>query len=180
MGFHLRGRDNAAADSAHCTDWMKGRGLEVTVVHTTREGTLAALRSAGNLAKDLGARLALVAPLAVPFRLPLDRPTISTEFIQARHEALIAEADLGGENVDIQIWICRDPKEALGQILAPGSLVVVGGKRRWYVSQEQRLGKFLGRLGHHVLFVDTARISVEPNFRELAARTAPPYLRESS
>ena len=179
MRFHSNGRDNAGTQPAARTDWMNGRGLEVAVVHTTREGTLAALRSAGNLAKDLGARIALVAPLAVPFRLPLDRPTISTEFVQARHKALIAEADLGGEDVDIQIWICRNPREALAQILAPGSLVVLGGKGRWYLSQEQRLGRFLARLGHHVIFVDAAKISVEPNLRDLAARSTQQYFRES-
>ena len=59
-----------------------GPRLRVTVVFTTAEGTIAALRTAAGLAKNLGARMALVVTEVVPFHFPLDHPPVSIEFLE--------------------------------------------------------------------------------------------------
>ena len=130
-------------------------GLQVTVVYTTPEGTLDALKAAGTLAKDLGARVGLVVTEVVPFRLPLDQPRVSVEFLKQRQDALVSEAHIEGEEVRVQICLCRDRKQTLRQVLPPRSLVVIGGRRNWWARRDLRLETFLSRLGHHVIFVET-------------------------
>ncbi len=131
-------------------------GLAITVVYTSHEGTLAALRAAGALAKDLDARLDLIVPEVVPFRLPLDQPRVSPEFLEQRQAFLIAESGLESERIRVQICVCRDTKETLGRLLSTESLVLIGGRKGWWPTRERRLETFLSRLGHQVVFIDFA------------------------
>jgi hypothetical protein len=147
-------------------------GLQVTVIYTTPEGTLAALKAAGALANDLNARVGLIVTEVVPFRLPLDQPRVSVEFLKERQDSLVSEAGIEGEEVRVQICLCRDRKHTLRQVLAPRSLVVIGGRRKWWSSREQQLEKCLSRLGHHVIFVH-AKINHSPDtFAEQQNRPA--------
>lgn len=127
--------------------------LKLTVIYTTTEGTLCALKLANQLVKDLRARIRLVAAEVVPFRLPLEYPMISTKFLRQRQTRLVEESGLETDAVSIEICLCREPKKALKEYLSPGSLVVLGGKKRWWRA-EQRLAKWLGRADHQVLFAD--------------------------
>jgi hypothetical protein len=146
----------------HQADWKAfteegdGSGLPITVVYTTQEGTLAALKTAAALARDLNARLGLIVTEVVPFRLPIDRPRVSVDFLKGRQDALVSKAGLAREEIRVQICVCRDTKETLGRLLPTPSLVVLGGRRGPWPSREQRLQTFLSRLGHHVIFVDAA------------------------
>src|SRR5579859_5329448 len=54
--------------------------LNIAVVFTSVESTLAALKEAGNLANSLSARINLVVPQVVPFPLPLETPPVLVEF----------------------------------------------------------------------------------------------------
>jgi hypothetical protein len=128
--------------------------LQLTIIHTIPEGTLCALRLAIGFAKDLSAKIRLVATEVVPFRLPLEYPMISTQFLRQRQALLVAEAGIDEEAVTIEICLCRDPKTALREFLAPRSLIMLGGKRRWW-APEHRLSKWLARLGHQVIFADS-------------------------
>jgi hypothetical protein len=130
--------------------------LSVTVVHTTPAGTVAALRAAALLAKNLDVRLGLIMTEVVPFRLPIDQPRRSVEFLKQLQENLVAEAGLESEEILVQICVCRDTRETLGRLLPTPSLIVLGGRRGWWPSREQRIETFLSRLGHHVVFVDLA------------------------
>src|ERR1700683_326901 len=129
--------------------------LPITVLSTTQEGTLAALKASAVLARDLEATLGFIITEVVPFRLPLDQPRVSVGFLKRRQEALVAEAGLQGAEIRVQICICRDRKETLGRLLAAPSLIVLGGRRRWWPTCEQRLETFLARLGHQVVFIDS-------------------------
>jgi hypothetical protein len=129
--------------------------LPIAVTYTTPEGTLAALKAAAVLARNLDARLEFIIPEVVPFRLPLDQPRVSVEFLKQRQEALVREAGLQDLEISVQICICRDRKETLGRLLTAPSLVVLGGRRGWWPTREQRLETFLARLGHHVVFIDS-------------------------
>jgi hypothetical protein len=129
--------------------------LPITVVYTTLEATLAALKASAVLARDLEVTLGLIVTEVVPFRLPLDQPRGSVEFLKRRQEALVAQAGLEGGEISVQICICRDRKEALGRLLPEPSLIILGGRRRWWPTREQRLETFLARLGHQVVFIDS-------------------------
>jgi hypothetical protein len=130
--------------------------LHVTVVHTTPAGTVAALRAAADLAKQLEARISLLAPEIIPFLLPLDEPQVAVEFLKKRYCDLVASAGLVDQDVAIRILLCRDREAALQQSLAPHSLIVIGGSTRWWRRTERALAQRLGRLGHRVVFVDIA------------------------
>jgi hypothetical protein len=129
-------------------------GLQIMVVYTTPEGTLGALKAADALAKDLNARVGLIVTEVVPFRLPLDQPRVSVEFLKERQDVLVSNAGIESQEIRVQICLCRDRKHTLHRLLPPRSLVVIGGRRNWWSSREQRLETFLARLGHHVVFVD--------------------------
>src|SRR5579872_1024245 len=81
--------------------------LNLTIIHTTPEGTLAALKAASVLARGLHARIRLVMAHVVPFRLPLEMPMISTEFLKAREARLVAQSGLDESSVSIEICLCR-------------------------------------------------------------------------
>jgi hypothetical protein len=163
------GHDSGANDSYEPNSDAR---LSLTVVHTSYQGTLAALKAAATLATNLDVRLGLIMTEIVPHRLPLDRPRRSVEFLKRIQEDLVAEAGLGSEEILIQICVCRDTRETLGRLLPTPSLIVLGGRRAWWPTREQRLETFLSRLGHQVVFVDSgadkpsaeARSSAEDRF----------------
>jgi hypothetical protein len=126
----------------------------MTVVFTSEKGTLAALRAAAGLAGNLSARITLLVTEVVPFSLPLDKPPVSIEFLERRPLALVSESRIHPDEISIKVCLCRDRKRCLRQILTPNSLVVIGGRRRWWLSPERALGEWLRRRGHRVIYVD--------------------------
>ena len=136
--------------------------LKVTVIHTIPEGTLSALRFARDLAKNLGVRIDLVAIQLVPFRLAIDEPMVSTNFLHQRQSLLVAKAGIDEDRVSIHVCLSRDQKNALAQFLPARSLIVIGGSRRWW-RPERRLENWLVRMHHEVLFAE-------------AGKQRPPYL----
>ncbi len=130
------------------------RQLRVTVMVTTEQGTLAALKTAGDLARDLGLQLVLVSITVVPFHFSEDAPPVSISFLEQRARTLVAASGVEAEQTSLQIYLCRDRKQCLQKVLARNSLVVIGGKKRWLASQEQKLEKYLCSLGHRTIFVD--------------------------
>ncbi len=126
--------------------------LAVDVIYTSDAGTQGALGKAWSLAQDLGAHVRLVFIYTVPYTLPLSAPAVSLPFLQNKLAKLAG--GFSGE-ASVHIFLCRNASQALGDVLAPASLVVVGGRRRWWQSKEQRLGKRLKKLGHQVVFTES-------------------------
>ncbi len=126
--------------------------LEVAVVFTSVSATLAALNRAAVLAQSLSARIALLVPQVVPYPLPLESPPVLLDFSQRRFQVIAAEVPV---QTGVRIYLCRDRLEALKTALAPRSLVVLGGSRRWWLGAEQRLARQLRRAGHEVVFTET-------------------------
>jgi hypothetical protein len=58
------------------------QALNVAVVVTSVHGAHTALREAGSLASQLGARITLIVPEIVPYVLPLESPAVPVEFIE--------------------------------------------------------------------------------------------------
>ncbi|HTC94219.1 MAG TPA: hypothetical protein VK699_12335 [Terriglobales bacterium] len=129
--------------------------LRVTVIFTTPEGTLAALRTARDLARNLGFRISLVIAEVVPFHFPLDRPPVSIDFLKQRSLALVSKSDVEAEQVNIELYFCRDRKQCLQRILVPNSVVVIGGRKQWLIRRERKLEAFIRSHGHRVISVDT-------------------------
>jgi hypothetical protein len=126
--------------------------LDVAVVFTSADATITALRKAGALASQLTARVILVVPQVVPYPLPLDSPPVLIDFNERRFRAIASESPI--ETV-VRVYLCRDRMETLATVLKPQSLVVLGGRKRWWPTNEERLARKLRRAGHEVIFTET-------------------------
>ena len=136
------------------SEYGSGDGLQVTVISTTREGTKAALELANTFARNLALRIRLLAVHAVPFQLPLERPPVSLDFLERNRMDLLAETQIHVEEVSIEIFLCRNQKQCLRQVLTQGSLVVVGGRKRPWRNDARKLERWLAGEGHHVVFAE--------------------------
>jgi hypothetical protein len=125
--------------------------LQVNVLFTTPEATRTALDKAAKLAGDLDARIRLIAPQVVPYPLQLTQPTIAPEFTSQRARALMEGANLEAE---IEVCLCREALDAALLVLQPDSLVLIGGRRRFWPTAETRLAGQLRQRGLRVLFID--------------------------
>jgi len=128
------------------------RQLNIAVVFTSVESTLTALKEAGNLANSLSARITLVVPQVVPQPLPLETPPVLVEFNENRFRVMASESPV---ETSVQIYLCRDRFETLASVLKSGSIVVLGGRKRWWPTKEQTLARQLRRVGYEVLFKET-------------------------
>ena len=126
-------------------------GLNISVVFTSIAATLAALKQAGSLANRLGAHITLVVPQIVPRPLPLDSPPVLIDWNENRFRTIASESPV---DTSIQIYLCRDRWETLESVLTPHSLVVVGGRKRWWPTPESRLANKLRKSGHEVIFTE--------------------------
>jgi hypothetical protein len=125
-----------------------GRRLEIGVIVTNRDATLAALKTAAQLAVDLDAQIRLLAIQVVPYPAPLDSPPVRIAFT-ARCMRSLAEAVTS--RISIEVYLCRDARQTLRDCLNPQSLLVIGGRRRWWPTREQRLARWLEKLGQQVV-----------------------------
>src|SRR6202790_5922024 len=116
----------ATGPPAHPAVDETNRRLNVAVVFTSVESTLAALKEAGTLAHSLGARIKLVVPQVVPYPLPLDSPPVLVEFNENRFRVMASESPV---ETSVQIFLCRDRFETLAAVLKPRSIVVLGGRK---------------------------------------------------
>jgi hypothetical protein len=132
-----------------------GSKLDVTVVFTSVDATLAALREAGNLlgkqASSLAGHITLIVPQVVPYPLPLISPPVPVDFNERRLRVIAS-----GCRVETRVctYLCRDPLETLKAVLKPHSLVVVGSPKRWWPTAEKRLAAKLRRVGHEVIVTE--------------------------
>ncbi len=127
--------------------------LSISVVFTSVESTLTALKEAGTLASSLGARIALLVPQIVPHPLPLESPPVLVEFNEKRFRVIAGQSPV---ETSVRIYLCRDRCQALTSVLGPGSIVVLAGrKRRWWPTRDETLAKTLRRAGFEVIFKET-------------------------
>src|SRR4051812_28041693 len=126
------------------------RDLEVNVIYTNPSATLVALREAARLAANLGARIRIVLPSVVPYPLPLQEPPVAEEHQRRRLRAVAGEATV---ETSAEIFYCRDVED-VARALAPESLVVIGGKKRWWPWRASGgIQRAMVRSGHRVILV---------------------------
>src|SRR5260370_910478 len=88
MGAMKNESNSAIAKPARpSVSWEAAEGLEpgrleVNVIFTDAQATAVALKTAGSLARDLGACIRVRAAIAVPYSLPLDKPPVSVHFTE--------------------------------------------------------------------------------------------------
>jgi hypothetical protein len=125
--------------------------LEISVVFTSVDATLGALKEAGNLAGSLGARITLIVPQVVPYPLPLTSPPVLVDFNERRLRVIASHCSV---ETRVSIYLCRDALEILQSVLKPHSLVVLGSRKRWWPTAEKRLAKKLRHAGHQVVVTE--------------------------
>ena len=127
--------------------------LNINVVFTSVDATLAALKEAGRLANQLAAHITLVVLQIVPYPLPLTSPPVLVDWNERRFRVIANKSPV--ETI-IHLYMCRDRFETLQSVLKPGSLVVIGGRQHWWrQTSEKALAKTLRRAGHEVIFTGT-------------------------
>jgi len=122
--------------------------FEVNVVYTRLPGAAKTLHTASGLARGLGARVTVHVPQVIPYPLELKAPPVSVPFAEQQLLALAGEQPV---ETNIQMYLCRDLTETIRRVLKPDSVVVIGGRKRWWPTPEQKLAAILRRDGHHVI-----------------------------
>src|SRR5450755_347074 len=82
-----------------------GQRLNIAVMFTSVDSTLAALKEAGNLANSLGARITLVVPQVVPYPFPLENPPVPVLFNENRFRVMASESPV---ETSVHIYLCRE------------------------------------------------------------------------
>jgi hypothetical protein len=134
--------------------------LEVNVIFTDLQETVVALKFAQSFAHELGVHISLRAAIAVPFQLPIDQPPVSVAFLRDVMRKLVAQLNRETFDPTLHLYLCRDRVWALSQVLKPNSLVVIGGRKRWWPTAEARMARALQDKGYRVIFVDSRARSV--------------------
>ena len=141
------------------------RQLEVNVVYTGLPGSAKILRVASGLAHGLGARVTVHVAQVIPYPLPLKSPPVAVPFAEEKLRCL---ADEQSVETRIQMYLCRDLNETIRKVLKPDSVVLMGGRNRWWPTRERALFRALRRDGHRVIMIPPDR----GQHREQRARTA--------
>jgi hypothetical protein len=126
--------------------------LNIEVIFTSIEATLAALKQAAELASRLAARITLVVPQVVPRPLQLESPPVLIDWNERRFRVVAKRSSV---ETTVQIYLCRDRIQTLCAVLRPHSIVVIGSPKRWWPTWEGNLSRVLRRAGHEVIVVQT-------------------------
>lgn len=121
--------------------------IRIVVPYTSSDLSRAALDAAGRLARGLSATVILLAVREVPFPLPLDKPDVQPEFLLRQLRDLTDGIPLP---VRVELVLARDKADAFQNAIAPGSVVLLAVRRRWWTTAEERLARALAGRGHAV------------------------------
>lgn len=125
-----------------------GDPLEVAVVFTDPQSTLVALKAAAIFAENLNIGIRLIVPQVVSYAAPLEMPPVPPRIVEER---LLALASRTWIDTRVEIYVCRNEAGTLLRVLKPHSVVMIGGRRRWWPCREKRLARALRRAGHEVI-----------------------------
>jgi hypothetical protein len=132
-----------------------GSTLDIVVMYSGDRSTLDTLGSAAELSKGLNARIRLVCVECVPYASPIDSPAVSVPFRLSKLQSLATVATLDSTQLRIDLYVCRDARQALESIAGPKSLVMLGRSARWlpawWPSRENRMARWLRAMGCPVL-----------------------------
>jgi hypothetical protein len=126
--------------------------FELSVVYTSFDATIAALKMAAALASGLSAHITLLVPQVVPYPLALENPQVLLEFTHKRLGVVATDIPV---ETTIRTYLCRDRLVTLSAVLKPGSIVVIGARKKWLPTREKILVRRLRRFGHDVILTET-------------------------
>ncbi len=144
MGTPIRTSSNSTAG----TDSGARGSIDITVVHTHARATLRALKTAAQLTRGLAADIRVLVLQVVPYPLALETPDVPVEFTQQRLTEMVSRVNAA---VHLEIHVGRDRRLMLESAIKPGSVVLLGGRRRWWPTPASRVARLLERLGHEVI-----------------------------
>ena len=131
------------------TDGSAGE-LDVVVPYTEWSVTDALLKRAVEFTAGLNARLTLVAVHTVPYAEPFGCPA-------AVHAHLVEQlVDLASRcplPVNPQVVLARGRAECFAYVLKPKSIVLLGARKHWWRTEEEKLARSLARDGHKVVLL---------------------------
>jgi hypothetical protein len=125
----------------------------VYVVFTSIDGTLAAVRVAGDFARAFGVPVTLIHFRTVPYALSVDEPTGVSP---VETDAFIARLRAETLDIRVRVYVCRSGRRAIPLAFRPHSLIVVAGQHGWWPTESERWRRTLEAAGHFVVFVDTS------------------------
>jgi hypothetical protein len=91
---------------------------------------------AAEVADHLGATIRILVPQIVPYPCLLEFLPVDPVF---RIKDLITTAVGGSVDTYIDVRLCRDAYQGITQSLSPESIILIGGRKRWWLTREQRL-----------------------------------------
>jgi len=146
----MESRDRLRIDPASLkTDGFAGE-LDIVVPYTEWSITEALLKRAVALTAGLNARLTLVAVHTVPYAAPFGCPA-------AVHAHLVEQlVDLASRcplPVNAQVVLGRGRAEGFSYVLKPESIVLLGARKHWWRTDEEKLARALARDGHKVVLL---------------------------
>ena len=117
-------------------DGAAGPAVEMHVIATGHEGTLSALAEARRRVYGVdAARIVLLVPHPVSYAAPPD-----------------PDASAGVDAV-VRVCFCRKREDAFRWMLGKRSVVVMGGRHRWWwPTAAQQMARWLKKAGHDVVF----------------------------
>jgi hypothetical protein len=133
---------------------VAAESLEVNVIFTEPSATAAALEATESFARELGACIRLRAAIVVPWQLPLDQPPVSVSFFERALRDFAGQREQNAPDCTVHLYICRNWIDTLSEVLTPSSLVVIGARKHWWPTAEDRMARSLRAQGHRVALVD--------------------------
>jgi hypothetical protein len=124
--------------------------IELVVPYTEPEVTRAVLARAPALAAGLNARVSLLAVHAMPYPSDFVCPTSAHAFLV---DQLVDLAIASALPVSPQVVLARSREDGFRHALKPGSMVLVGTRRHFWRTAEERLAKMLVADGHKVVLL---------------------------
>ena len=121
--------------------------LELVVLYTDPDLARALLRKAVALTAGLQARISLVAVHAVPFPADFFCAASTHSFLVDQLTLLADDCPLP---VNPQVVLARSREEGFRYALQPESIVLVGTRRHFWRTSEERLARTLASDGHKV------------------------------
>jgi hypothetical protein len=126
-----------------------GAGAEIEIVVPYTEWALAdaVLKRAMALTAGLKATVRLVAVHAIPYPLPFHCPTALHAHLVEQLVDLASRCPLA---VDPQVVLARYRDDGFRHVLKPASIVLIGVRKRFWPTREEKLARALARDGHQV------------------------------
>ncbi len=126
---------------------------DISVIYTTADETLSALRAADELARPLKRPVRLIDFRVVQVGAPVEAPTGRSPI---ETNGLLDRVRAQGLDLQVEVYVCRDVRCAITHVFMDHSLIVLGGRHHWWPTRTERLRQILERRGHFVLLVDGA------------------------